>query len=276
MTLDTTQWLEKFQEALTAWGPKVVAAAVVLVLGWIAARMLIGLMRRAMGRGGVDATLIGFLANVVHMALIALVVITALAQLGVATTSFAAVLGASALAVGFALQSSLSNLAAGVMVIFFRPFKAGDFVEAGGISGIVEEIQIFSTKLRTPDNKEVTVPNSQITGDAITNYSARDTRRIDLVFGIGYDDDIQRAKQLLEQIVAADGRVLADPEPVIAVSELADSSVNFVVRPWVSTDDYWVVTFDLTEKVKLRFDADGISIPFPQTDVHLHPAEQAA
>ena len=274
--LDTTQWLEKFQEALTAWGPKVVAAAVVLVLGWIAARMLIGLMRRAMGRGGVDATLIGFLANVVHMALIALVVITALAQLGVATTSFAAVLGASALAVGFALQSSLSNLAAGVMVIFFRPFKAGDFVEAGGISGIVEEIQIFSTKLRTPDNKEVTVPNSQITGDAITNYSARDTRRIDLVFGIGYDDDIQRAKQLLEQIVAADGRVLADPEPVIAVSELADSSVNFVVRPWVSTDDYWVVTFDLTEQVKLRFDADGISIPFPQTDVHLHPAEQAA
>ena len=274
--LDTTQWLEKFQEALTAWGPKVVAAAVVLVLGWIAARMLIGLMRRAMGRGGVDATLIGFLANVVHMALIALVVITALAQLGVATTSFAAVLGASALAVGFALQSSLSNLAAGVMVIFFRPFKAGDFVEAGGISGIVEEIQIFSTKLRTPDNKEVTVPNSQITGDAITNYSARDTRRIDLVFGIGYDDDIQRAKQLLEQIVAADGRVLADPEPVIAVSELADSSVNFVVRPWVSTDDYWVVTFDLTEKVKLRFDADGISIPVPQTDVHLHPAEQAA
>ena len=274
--LDTTQWLEKFQEALTAWGPKVVAAAVVLVLGWIAARMLIGLMRRAMGRGGVDATLIGFLANVVHMALIALVVITALAQLGVATTSFAAVLGASALAVGFALQSSLSNLAAGVMVIFFRPFKAGDFVEAGGISGIVEEIQIFSTKLRTPDNKEVTVPNSQITGDAITNYSARDTRRIDLVFGIGYDDDIQRAKQLLEQIVAADGRVLADPEPVIAVSELADSSGNFVVRPWVSTDDYWVVTFDLTEQVKLRFDADGISIPFPQTDVHLHPAEQAA
>ena len=161
-------------------------------------------------------------------------------------------------------------------MIFFRPFKAGDFVEAGGISGIVEEIQIFSTKLRTPDNKEVTVPNSQITGDAITNYSARDTRRIDLVFGIGYDDDIQRAKQLLEQIVAADGRVLADPEPVIAVSELADSSVNFVVRPWVSTDDYWVVTFDLTEQVKLRFDADGISIPFPQTDVHLHPAEQAA
>ena len=229
-----------------------------------------------MGRGGVDATLIGFLANVVHMALIALVVITAVAQLGGATTSFAAVLGASALAVGFALQSSLSNLAAGVMVIFFRPFKAGDFVEAGGISGIVEEIQIFSTKLRTPDNKEVTVPNSQITGEAITNYSARDTRRIDLVFGIGYDDDIQRAKQLLEQIVAADGHVLADPEPVIAVSELADSSVNFVVRPWVSTDDYWVVTFDLTEQVKLRFDADGISIPFPQTDVHLHPAEQAA
>jgi small conductance mechanosensitive channel len=198
------------------------------------------------------------------------VIIAAINTLGVQTTSFIAVIGAAGLAIGFALQGSLANFASGVMLIIFRPFKAGDFVEAGGTSGAVEAIHIFNTVLKTPDNKKVIIPNSKVTGDNIVNYSAKDTRRVDLVFGIGYEDDIRKAKQTLEQIVASDERVLKDPAPTIAVSELGDSSVNFVVRPWVNTADYWSVYFDLTEKVKLTFDDQGISIPFPQTDVHLH------
>jgi small conductance mechanosensitive channel len=168
------------------------------------------------------------------------------------------------------LQGSLSNFASGVMIIFFRPFKVGDFVEAGGISGIVEGIQIFSTQMRTGDNKSIIIPNSSITSGTITNYSAKSERRVDMTFGIGYDDDIRKAKQILEDILSADDRILKDPAPVIAVGALADSSVNILVRPWVKTDDYWAVFWDLTEKVKLRFDEENISIPFPQRDVHLH------
>ncbi|MHC4695766.1 MAG: mechanosensitive ion channel family protein [Planctomycetota bacterium] len=198
------------------------------------------------------------------------VVISAVQKLGVPTTSFVAVVGAAGLAVGFALQGSLANFAAGVMVIIFRPFKAGDFVEAGGVSGAVEEVQIFATVLKTPDNKRVIVPNSAITGGTITNYSANETRRVDLVFGIGYGDDIKKAKDALEDILAQDERVLKDPTATIAVAELADNSVNLVVRPWVKTLDYWDVLFDVTEAVKQRFDAENISIPFPQRDLHLH------
>ena len=174
------------------------------------------------------------------------------------------------LAIGFALQGSLANFASGVMLVIFRPFKTGDYVEAGGSSGSVEEITIFNTVLKTPDNKKVIVPNSKITADNITNYSAQEVRRIDMVFGIGYDDDLRRAKQSLEQMLAEDERVLKEPAPLVAVLELADSSVNFAVRPWVKREHYWDVHFDLTEKVKLAFDEQGISIPFPQTDVHLH------
>jgi small conductance mechanosensitive channel len=198
------------------------------------------------------------------------VIVAAIGTLGVQTTSFVAVLGAAGLAVGFALQGSLSNFAAGVMLIVFRPFKAGDYVEAGGTAGSVQEVSIFTTVMKTPDNKKVIIPNSQITGGSITNYSAMETRRVDMVFGIGYGDNIKQAKDTLEQILAADERILKDPAPTIAVSELADSSVNFVVRPWVKTADYWAVYFDLTEKVKLTFDEKGISIPFPQQDVHMH------
>ena len=221
-----------------------------------------------------DEILVNFVASIIKTILLLFVVIAALDQLGVDTTSLIALLGAAGLAIGLALQGSLQNFAAGVMLIIFRPFKSGDFVEVAGTAGVVETISIFSSTLRTGDNREVIIPNGSIYGGTITNYSARATRRVDMVFGIGYDDDIKKAKQLMEQVVTADERVLAEPAPVIAVSELADSSVNFVVRPWVNTPDYWAVLWDLTEEIKLKFDAEGISIPYPQMDVH-HPEKAA-
>jgi small conductance mechanosensitive channel len=263
-------WQELAQNAVMNYGPGVLGCVAVLVLGWMAAKFFAGLLRKGMTKAAVDPTLIGFVGNLAYMGMMALVVITALGQLGVNTTSFAAIIGAAGLAVGFALQGSLGNFAAGVMLIIFRPFKAGDFVEVAGVAGIVEHIQIFATVIRTGDNKEITIPNGSITNGSIVNYSAKPTRRVDMVFGIGYDDDIKEAKRILNEIVAADERILADPEPTIAVSELADSSVNFVVRPWVKSADYWPVLFDVTEQVKLEFDKQGVSIPFPQTDVHVH------
>ena len=263
---------EGFQEWLVSYGPRLIGAVVVLVVGWWASRIIRSMVRRLMGRADLDETLTAFAGNLTYMALMALVVVTALGQLGVATTSFAAIIGASALAIGFALQGSLANFAAGVMLMLFRPFKVGDFVEAGGVSGVVEEVQVFATKIRTGDNREITVPNGSITSGSIVNNSAKETRRIDLVFGIGYGDDIAKAKSILRQIVDGDERVLKDPAPTIAVSELADSSVNLVCRPWVRTGDYGAVRFDVIERVKLEFDRQDISIPFPQTDVHVHQA----
>ncbi|UCE68026.1 MAG: mechanosensitive ion channel [Candidatus Zixiibacteriota bacterium] len=228
-----------------------------------------------MKKGKVDATLTKFVTNISKIGLMTFVIISALGALGVQTASFIAIIGAAGLAVGFALQNSLANFASGVMLIIFRPFKSGDYVEAGGTSGSVEAIQIFNTTLKTPDNKMVIVPNSQITGDKIINYSTMDRRRIDLVFGIGYDDSIKRAKEILEKIIAEDERILKDPAPVIAVLELGDNSVNFAVRPWAKTSDYWAVYFDITEKVKLSFDENNISIPYPQRDVHIHQVSAA-
>jgi small conductance mechanosensitive channel len=268
-------WQETIQNGLTEYGPGVLGFVAVLVIGWFVAKIITGAMRKGMTRADVDATLIGFVCNLSYMALMALVVISALGQLGVNTTSFAAIIGAAGLAIGFALQGSLGNFAAGVMLIIFRPFKAGDFVEAGGVSGIVEDVQVFATIIRSGDNKEITVPNGSITGGSIVNYSAKPTRRVDMVFGIGYDDDIKQAKQILHDVIAADDRILAEPAVTIAVSELADSSVNFVVRPWVNSGDYWPVLFDTTENVKLEFDKAGVSIPYPQTDVHMHQADAA-
>ncbi len=267
--------IERGKELAMQWGPSVIAAIVTLVLGWILTGILTGMVRRIMRRAKMEETLVGFASNIVKMGMLALVVITAIQKLGVPTTSFVAVIGAAGLAVGFALQGSLANFAAGVMLIIFRPFKAGDFVEAGGTSGIVEEIAVFATTMRTGDNKRIIVPNSSITDSNITNYSANPTRRVDMVFGIGYDDDIKAAKEVLQGLIDADERILKDPAPTIAVSELADSSVNFVVRPWVNSEDYWALKFDMTEKVKLAFDEKGISIPFPQTDVHLHQTSAA-
>jgi small conductance mechanosensitive channel len=249
-----------------------IAAAILFGGIWLAKRIK-KYIAAIMEKREVDALLASFTSNIAYVALVAFVVIAALGQLGIQTTSFVAIIGAAGLAIGLSLQGSLSNFASGVMIIAFRPFKVGDFIEAGGVSGVVEGIQIFSTQMRTGDNKAIIVPNSNITGSNITNYSAKDTRRVDLVFGIGYEDDIKKAKEILMELATSDERVLKDPEPVVAVSELADSSVNFVVRPWVKTADYWGVYFDLTEAVKLRFDKEGISIPYPQQDVYMHTVE---
>ena len=255
---------------ITSWGLKVVGAIVVLIVGRMIAGMIRGGIRRAMTKRGVDATLIPFVASLVYYLTMAVVVIAVLSLFGVQTASLVAILGAAGLAVGLALQGTLSNFAAGVMLLIFRPFKVGDFVEAGGATGPVVSLGIFSTVLRTGDNVMITVPNSQVWGGTIANYNGFDTRRIDLVMGIDYGDDIQVAVDTIQRIVTSHDKVLAEPAPVIAVSNLGDSSVDLVVRPWVNAGDYWGVRFDLTRKLKEGLEAAGCSFPFPQQDVHMH------
>ena len=256
-------------------GINLVTAIVIFFVGkWIVNLVVKGMLK-AMQKGDMDITLRRFVANLARMLLMLFVIIAAIHQLGIQTASLIALLGAAGLAVGLALQGSLSNFAAGVLIVLFRPYKVGDWIEGGGVSGAVEEVQILTTVLKTGDNKRVIIPNSQIMGTTITNYSANETRRVDLVVGVSYGDDLDKVRTELEGLVAADERILKDPAVTIAVSELADSSVNFVLRPWVKTADYWGVYFDLTEAIKKRFDEVGISIPFPQRDVHIHsvPAE---
>lgn len=269
---DWSRLLDLVQTTGVDFAINVLKALVIFYVGRWAANLLTRGLRTLMQKQEVDKTLETFVCNLVRMVLLVFVVIAAISALGVQTTSFIAVLGAAGLAVGLALQGSLSNFAAGVLIVMFRPYKVGDWIEGAGISGSVVAVQILTTILKTGDNKQVIVPNSQIMGSIITNYSANDTRRVDLVVGVGYDDDIDKVRKALQEVVAADERVLADPPVTIAVAELADSSVNFVVRPWVKTADYWGVTFDLTEAIKKRFDRDGISIPYPQQDVHLYQA----
>ena len=268
--LITPEQMNTAVEWLSQFGLKVLAAVVVFVIGRWLARKVSNLLKRGMERAGTDPTLIGFVRNIVYFGLLTMVVIAAVGQLGVQTTSFIAVLGAAGLAIGLALQGSLANFAAGVLMIIFRPFKAGDYIEAAGTAGSVEEIQLFTTTLKTPDNKIVIIPNAQVTAGTITNYSARDTRRLDLVFGVGYGDDLDHVKRVITQVLAEEPRLLKDPEPVIAVLNLGESSVDFAVRPWVNSSDYWGVYFDLQEKMKKRFDQEGISIPFPQRDLHVY------
>ena len=252
------------------FGINVITAIVIFFVGkWIVALVIKGLMK-AMHKGDIDTTLRRFIGNLARMLLMLFVIIAAINALGVQTASLIALIGAAGLAVGLALQGSLSNFAAGVLIVLFRPYKVGDWIEGGGVSGAVEEVQILTTVLKTGDNKRVIIPNSQIMGSTITNYSANETRRVDLVVGVSYSDDLDKVRKELEGLVAADERILKDPAVTIAVSELADSSVNFVLRPWVKTADYWGVYFGLTEAIKKRFDEVGISIPFPQQDVHLH------
>lgn len=258
------------------WAVNLVLALVIFIIGRWIARAVTNAVGRLMKKGGMDESLVDFLGNLIFAALLIVVIIAALDQLGVDTTSVMAIFATAGLAIGLALKDSLGNLAAGVMLVLFKPFKLGDFIEAGGVTGVVESIRIFSTLLKTPDNREITVPNGQIYGGTIVNFSACDTRRIDMVFGIGYDDDIRLAKRLIEDIMAADARILKDPQAAVAVAELADSSVNFNVRPWVKSEDYWAVRSDLLENVKLTFDAKGISIPYPQTDVHVFSADGKA
>ncbi len=255
------------------WGLNIIFALLIFIIGKFLVNVITNLAKKLMGKANVDSILINFIGSIIKSLLLLFVVIASLNQLGVDTTSLIALIGAAGLAIGLALQGSLQNLASGVMLIVFRPFKDGDFVEAGGTMGIVEEIGIFTTMMRSGDNKEVIVPNGQIFSGIITNYSKRDTRRVDMVFGIGYGDDIRKAKDIITGIVTADERILKDPAPLIAVGELADSSVNFNVRPWVKSGDYWGVYFDLNEKIKMAFDENGITIPFPQMDVYLQKTE---
>jgi small conductance mechanosensitive channel len=229
-----------------------------------------------MTKKNVDPAVNSFVCSLVYVTLLIFVIIAALAQVGIQTTSLIAVLGAASLAIGLALQGSLANFAAGVLLIIFRPFKVGDYVECAGTAGAVDEMQIFTTLLNSPDNKKIIIPNAKLLGDVITNYSAKDTRRVDLVIGVGYGDDLQKVEKVLSDIVSQDERVLKDPAPTIAVLELADSSVNFAVRPWVKTADYWPVYFALTKNIKMRLDAEGIAIPFPQRDVHLYQQKEGA
>lgn len=265
--------IDKIIETLTYWATtysvKIIAAILIFLIGkWLAGRIS-RLITKLLGKNNIDVTLVNFLESIIYYTLLIVVIIAAAGQLGINTTSFLTIVGAAGLAIALALKDSLANFSSGVMLIMFRPFRVGDFVNTGGVSGSVISIALFNTTLDTPDNQRVIVPNSSITSNVITNVTANDTRRVDLVIGIGYDDDIKKTKEVLKKVLEEEERVLDTPKANIAVSELADSSVNFVVRPWVKTSDYWDVYFDLTEKIKIVFDKEGISIPYPQQDVHM-------
>lgn len=260
-------------EFASEYGLKIVGALIIFIVGkWIVKRLQ-GVVVKLMHKSKVDSTLVSFVQSIVYIVLMIVVILAALNALGVNTTSFAAILAAAGLAIGLALQGTLGNIGSGVLIISFRPFSVGDVVTIGGETGTVAAISMFATILNTADNKMVTVPNIAVTGGNITNFSAQETRRLDLTFGIGYEDDLRLAKSVLEEIIRSDERVLADPAPFVGVKELGDSSVNFAFRPWVKTADYWAVHFDMMEKVKLTFDEKGISIPYPQMDVHLNKIE---
>lgn len=266
--------IEKYIEMVTYWvttySVKIIAALLILVIGKWIARRLTNLLTKLMEKNKVDITLVRFVDSIIYYTFMVMVVIAAAGQLGINTTSFLTIVGAAGLAIGLALKDSLSNFASGVMLVMFRPYKVNDFVDFCGVAGIVKNISLFTTELSTLDNQKVIVPNSSITSNVITNVTANPTRRVDLIIGIGYDDDIKKAKEVIQGVLAEEKRLLSTPAPLIAVSELADSSVNFVVRPWVKTGDYWGVYFALQENIKLAFDANGISIPFPQQDVHMY------
>ncbi len=262
--------LSRFMDLFVFYGIKVIAAAVIFIIGRWAAGLFQKIAGKLMDKRNVDATVSSFVGHLIYYALLAFFILAALGQLGIQTTSFVAVVGAAGLAIGLALQGSLANFAAGFLLLIFRPFRVGDYIEGGGTAGTVEKIQLFTSQLTTPDNKTVIVPNSAMTAGNIVNYSSKGTRRVDMVFGIGYGDDMDRAQEIIQEIITADERILKDPAPVVAVSELADSSVNLVARPWVNSGDYFAVLWEVTEKVKKRFDEAGISIPFPQRDVHIY------
>ncbi len=276
---NTGKTVEFVQTYTVEYGLKVVAVIAILVVGHIVAGWLKRLIQGMMERRSVDPSITGFVTSLVYIAMMAFVVLAALGQLGIQTTSLIVLLGAAGLAIGLAsglaLQGSLANFAAGFLMIVFRPFKVGDFIEGAGVSGTVEKIEMFTTTLRTGDNKIIIVPNAKLSSDNIVNYSAHETRRVDLTVGAAYDADIVHVKRVLEEILRDDERVLDDPAPLIAVGELAESSVSFVVRAWVKSSDYWGVYFDITEKVKLCFDQEGIGIPHPTRDIHLYEEKPA-
>ena len=270
ITKDITSYIpDNIVEILGSYAFSLIMALLVFIIGKWAVNKIVALLGKVLRKvKGMDETLIKFLENIVYYALMIVVLLTALGKLGVETTSFLAILGAAGLAIGLALKDSLGNFASGVMIIMFKPFKVGDAVTAAGVTGNVSEVGIFNSVFITADNQKIIVPNGAITSGSITNINAYDTRRVDLVVCIGYEDDIKKTKEVLNNIVSSHEKILIDKGITIAVSELADSSVNFVLRVWVKTPDYWDVKFDLTETIKLRFDEEGISIPFPQQDVH--------
>lgn len=262
--------LNAIYDLAITYGLKILLAVVVLIIGLWIIKAILNALGKNMEKRNVDATLRQFLRSLLSMLLKIMLIISVISMLGVEMTSFVAILAAAGLAVGMALSGTLQNFAGGAMLVIFKPFKAGDFIDAQGYMGTVKEIQIFNTILKTPDNKTIIIPNGGLSTSAMTNFSTEPQRRVDFTFGIGYGDDIDKAKKVIEGLIAADDRILKDPAPFIAVSELADSSVNFAVRVWADAGNYWGIFFDMTEKVKKSFDKEGISIPFPQTDVHVH------
>jgi small conductance mechanosensitive channel len=268
-------FITKNQDLILSFSLKLVVAVLIFYVGRWVALGVSRLIGKALLLRHVDRAVVSFLSSIAYAGVLIAFALIALSHLGIQTASFLAILGAAGLAIALALQGSLSNFASGVLIIVFRPFKSGDFVEVAGISGVVQRIDIFQTIFKTVDNKKIIVPNSQITGGPITNYSAEQTRRIDLVIGISYDSDLRLAKQILQEIVSADSRIHAEPAPIIAVSALADSSVQLVLRPWVDSANYWPVHWDLLEQIKLRFDAAGIEIPFPQMSLHMKADKEA-
>ncbi len=254
---------------VTTYGIKVIGAIIILILGRIAAGIGRKTVKKVLEKTKTDPAVVSFVGSMIYFLILIFAVLAALAKFGIQTASFVAILGAAAFAIGFALQGSLANFAAGVLILVLRPFKVGDYIDGAGVAGTVKDIQLFTTVLATPDNIKIMVPNGKLFGDTIKNFSGFDTRRVDLVIGIGYTSDIQKAYDVLMSLIKEDTRILSDPPTNIAVSELADSSVNFVVRPWVKRSDYWGVKFDLTRKIKEAFDENGIEIPFPQQVVHM-------
>ncbi len=274
--VDPDLWLQALDYLKTegpAIGLKVLGAVAILIIGSMIAKAVRGGVKKVMLSRGVDPSLVGFVGSLAYFALMAFTVIATVGQFGVQTASFVAILGAAGFAVGMALQGTLANFASGVMILLFRPFTTGDVVEAAGVKGKVVDIAIFSTTINTPDNVRIIVPNGQLYGGIIKNFNGYDTRRVDMVMGIGYGADIDQAMQILTDLCANDSRILKDPDVTIAVSELADSSVNIIVRPWVSSGDYWNVFFDMQKNTKQAFDAAGIDIPYPQTVVHLNKVD---
>jgi small conductance mechanosensitive channel len=270
--IDIQRTTQLIVEMLSAWGLRLLGAVALLLLGRVVAGWVRRALRRSLQRAKMDATLAPFISNIVYWIILAAIIVAVLGMVGIQTASLLAVLGAAGLAVGLALQGTLSNVASGVMLLVFRPFQVGDYIEAGGTAGSVATIGLFTTTLNTPDNVRILVPNSSVYGQTIKNYAANDTRRNDMVLGVSYDDDIGLAIGTIKKVLGADERVLADPEPVIAVAELGDSSVNIVVRPWCRKEDYWALRFDMMQTMKEELEVAGCSIPFPQRDVHLFQA----
>ena len=268
--MDTAEIINDITQIATDFGLRLLYAVLIIFIGRWVVKLLLKIIKSALEKTTVEETVRIFVANLLNTLLMVIIFIAAIKQLGIETTSIIAMLGAAGLAIGLALQGSLANFAAGILIVMFRPYKVGDYIEAGSVAGTVLDIQIFSTVLKTPDNKVVVIPNGTIMDSSITNYTGQATRRVDIVASCGYEDDIDKVKEVLKDILEQDDRILAEPESRIAVSELADNSINFIVRPWVNSSDVLSVKYSILEQIKKRFDEEGISIPYPQRDVHIY------